>query len=95
MLYTHLPRSEFVSWMAVVDVMLGNSSSGILESATFGTPVVNVGSRQNLRERNPNVIDVQGDVTETCAALELSQKLGRYSPSNLYGDGSVSVQLNF
>ena len=86
-LYTHLPRSEFVSWMAVVDVMLGNSSSGILESATFGTTVVNVGSRQNLRERNPNVIDVQGDVTETCAALELSQKLGRYSPSNLYGDG--------
>ena len=86
-LYTHLPRSEFVSWMAVVDVMLGNSSSGILESATFGTPVVNVGSRQNLRERNSNVIDVKGDVTETCAALDLSQKLGRYSPSNLYGDG--------
>ena len=92
-LYPHLPRSEFVSWMAVVDVMLGNSSSGILEAATFGTPVVNVGSRQNLRERNPNVIDVQGEVTETCAALELSQKLGRYSPSNLYGDGRSGQRI--
>lgn len=86
-LQTHLKRPEFVSWMAAADVMLGNSSSGIIEAASFGTPVVNVGSRQNLRERNVNVTDVPARVGEVRAALEVALRHGRYPRSNLYGDG--------
>lgn len=86
-LQTHLKRAEFVSWMAAADVMLGNSSSGIIEAASFGTPVVNVGTRQNLRERNVNVIDVPVRSSEIHAALEAALKHGRYPRSNLYGDG--------
>ena len=86
-LQTHLKRPEFVSWMAAADVMLGNSSSGIIEAASFGTPVVNVGSRQNLRERNANVTDVPARAGEVRAALEAALKHGRYPRSNLYGDG--------
>lgn len=86
-LQTHLKRPEFVSWMAAADVMLGNSSSGIIEAASFGTPVVNVGSRQNLRERNVNVIDVPARAGEVRAALDAVLKHGRYPRSNLYGDG--------
>ena len=42
-------------------MLAGNSSSGIIEAATFGTPVVNIGDRQRLRERNANVIDVAAE----------------------------------
>ncbi|MEO6363550.1 MAG: UDP-N-acetylglucosamine 2-epimerase, partial [Caldimonas sp.] len=66
---THLPRSVFVSWMACCDLMVGNSSSGIIEAASFGTRVVNVGSRQNLRERNANVVDVDAAPDALRAAL--------------------------
>jgi len=86
-LQTHLKRPEFVSWMAAVDVMLGNSSSGIIEAGSFGTPVVNVGSRQMLRERNENVTDVPANAEDLRAALAAALKNGRYPHSNLYGDG--------
>jgi len=49
---THMERKDYVSWMAAADVMAGNSSSGIIEAASLGLPVVNVGSRQNARERS-------------------------------------------
>ncbi len=92
-LQTHLKRPEFVSWMAAADVMLGNSSSGIIEAATFGTPVVNVGSRQNLRERNANVIDVPAHAGEVRAALDAALKHGRYPCLNLYGDGRAGGRI--
>lgn len=92
-LRTHLKRSEFVSWMSVVDVMIGNSSSGIIESATFGTPVVNVGSRQDFRERNLNVIDVPAFTSEICSALKAALKVGRFPQVNLYGDGRAGARI--
>jgi GDP/UDP-N,N'-diacetylbacillosamine 2-epimerase (hydrolysing) len=92
-LATHLPRPQFVSWMSAVDVMIGNSSSGIIEAATFGTPVVNIGSRQNLRERNANVIDVTTDAAEIGQAIR--QALGRpkFDGRNVYGDGESGPRI--
>ena len=90
---THLPRSEFVSWMASSDVMIGNSSSGIIEAATFGTPVVNIGSRQNLRERNQNIIDVPPLPNQVCAALRDALASGAYPCSNIYGDGQAGKRI--
>jgi GDP/UDP-N,N'-diacetylbacillosamine 2-epimerase (hydrolysing) len=89
----HLNRSEFVAWMAAVDVMLGNSSSGIIEAASFGTPVVNVGSRQNLRERNANVLDVLVHPLNLRSALKASLKNGFYPRRNLYGDGQAGRRI--
>lgn len=86
----HLPRQEFVSWMAACDLMIGNSSSGIIEAGTFGTPVINIGSRQNLRERNPNVIDVSCFDGGLSKAIRFSLGQGRLMPSNLYGDGNAA-----
>jgi len=84
---THLPRPEFVSWMACCDVMVGNSSSGIIEAASFGTPVVNVGIRQNLRERNANVIDAVANREVLIVALNEALAHGKYALKNNYGDG--------
>ncbi|HEY0236344.1 MAG TPA: UDP-N-acetylglucosamine 2-epimerase [Afipia sp.] len=88
----HLPRPEFISWMAAVDVMTGNSSSGIIEAATFGTPVVNIGSRQNLRERNANVADAM-NVGETGTALLRALKGPRFDGRNVYGDGKSGLRI--
>jgi len=90
---THLPRREFVSWMAACDLMVGNSSSGIIEAASFGTPVVNVGIRQNLRERNANVMDVAARRDELVAGVERALAHGRYTLHNVYGDGQTGQRI--
>ncbi len=93
-LATHLPRAEFVAWMALSDVMVGNSSSGIIEAASFGTPVVNVGSRQHLRERNPNVIDVDVDKNAMAVAVAQALRAGRHPAANVYGDGRAGENIH-
>jgi GDP/UDP-N,N'-diacetylbacillosamine 2-epimerase (hydrolysing) len=90
---THLRRQEFVSWMAACDLMIGNSSSGIIEAATFGTPVLNVGLRQNLRERNANVVDVGMDADKLSKAVSDLLRKGRFQPGNVYGDGKAALRI--
>lgn len=90
--YRHLPRSGFLSWMAGVDLMIGNSSAGIIEAASFGTPVINIGSRQALRERNINVHDVSledGDIKGLIGKL-VGEKFPRH---NIYGEGNASQKI--
>jgi GDP/UDP-N,N'-diacetylbacillosamine 2-epimerase (hydrolysing) len=90
---THLARNEFLSWLATADVMVGNSSAGIIEAASFGLPVVNVGSRQNLRERNPNVFDADPRSEALDAALALVMRQGRMAERNVYGDGQTAPRI--
>jgi GDP/UDP-N,N'-diacetylbacillosamine 2-epimerase (hydrolysing) len=90
---THLPRPRFASWMAACDVMIGNSSSGIIEAATFGTPVINIGSRQNLRERNDNVVDVAAEPAALQAAIASALRAGRQPCTNRYGDGQAARRI--
>lgn len=91
--HTHLPRPRFIAWVAACDVMVGNSSSGIIEAATFGTPVVNIGSRQNMRERNANVVDVSVDPQELRAAVASALRAGRLPATNCYGDGRAGERI--
>jgi GDP/UDP-N,N'-diacetylbacillosamine 2-epimerase (hydrolysing) len=90
---THLSREKFISWMAQCDVMIGNSSSGIIEAASFGTPVVNVGSRQNMRETGPNVVTVGIDEPSIGAAIEAALRSPRPSAVNIYGDGHSGERI--
>ena len=89
----HLPRAEFIDWMAAVDVMVGNSSSGIIEAATFGTPVVNVGDRQRGRERSANVRDVPVEHGAIVATLRECLSSGRQPVRNVYGDGHAGARI--
>lgn len=93
-LFTHLPRTAFTEFMAAADVMVGNSSSGIIEAATFGTPVVNIGSRQNLRERNANITDVGVEREDIIAAIAAALSRGRYPARNVYGDGHAGERID-
>lgn len=60
----HIVYEDFLNLMKRADVLVGNSSSGIHEAPSFGLPVVNIGSRQQHRERGKNVIDVGHNLTE-------------------------------
>ncbi len=90
---THLPRASFVSWMSCCDVMVGNSSSGIIEAASFGTPVINLGTRQNMRERNSNVMDVPVETVALMRALRQTALRKDISRPNRYGDGQAGPKI--
>ena len=90
---THMARNEFLSWLAAADVMVGNSSSGIIEAASFGLPVVNVGSRQYLRERNRNIFDVEPHAQAVDAVVAQVLRLGRLPRHNVYGDGQAAQRI--
>lgn len=89
----HLERETYLSALAGADALVGNSSSGIIESASLGTPCLNLGSRQNGRQRNGNVVDCS-DFTPQAIATALMRTLKLRGPyQNLYGDGQTIGRL--
>ncbi len=89
----HLPRKKFISWLAAADVMIGNSSSGIIESASFSLPTVNIGSRQKERERNDNVIDTLTNTDDIKNGINSALKLTGKNFTNIYGDGKSGEKI--
>ncbi|MHB8799689.1 MAG: UDP-N-acetylglucosamine 2-epimerase [Thermoanaerobaculia bacterium] len=87
----------YFSALARASAMVGNSSSGIVEAASFRLPVVNVGRRQEGRERGANVIDVPCDSASIRAAIErataeaFSRSLDGLA--NPFGDGTASSRI--
>ena len=79
--------------MAKCDFMIGNSSAGIIEAASFNTPVINLGSRQNLRERSLNVVDVPLERAPILDAIAAVLKAGRQTVVNVYGDGAAAQRI--
>ncbi|HWI81357.1 UDP-N-acetylglucosamine 2-epimerase [Ramlibacter sp.] len=90
---THMPRALFASALRHCAALAGNSSAGIIEAATFGTPVVNVGDRQRLRERNPNVTDAVPDAAAIEAALRGAVAHGKWPCDNRWGDGRAGERI--
>lgn len=60
-IYPSLPHQDYLGLMRVASVLVGNSSSGIIEAPSFHLPVVNIGTRQQGRERSINIIDAAYD----------------------------------
>ncbi|MBA3771742.1 MAG: UDP-N-acetylglucosamine 2-epimerase (hydrolyzing) [Ramlibacter sp.] len=89
----HLPRPLFAAALRHCEVLAGNSSAGIIEAATFGTPVVNIGERQRLRERNANVIDVPAERVPIESGLRAALNHGRWPCDNLWGDGHAGERI--
>ncbi|MGA2418374.1 MAG: UDP-N-acetylglucosamine 2-epimerase [Candidatus Staskawiczbacteria bacterium] len=69
-IYKNIPRVDYLSLLKITDVMVGNSSSGIVEAPSFHLPVVNIGSRQTGRERAKNIIDVDYKKEQIKKAIE-------------------------
>ena len=89
---------RYLSLMKHVSVMVGNSSSGIIEAPSFELPVVNIGERQMGRIRAQNVIDVHecnkkniADAIGKALSKEFRNSLrGMHNP---YGDGNASEKI--
>jgi len=75
-----LPYSEWLNLLADADVLVGNSSCGIREAALYGTPVVDIGSRQQGREALGKVVHVPHDREAIRQAVDQAVKGGRHRP---------------
>lgn len=96
--FNSLPHREYLGLMKATSVMVGNSSSGIIEAPSLGLPAVNIGIRQERRERGKNVIDVGHNKQEITKAIEkaLTDKefLGEVKRcESPYGDGKASQRI--
>lgn len=91
--FKSLPIELYAPLVANAAVLVGNSSSGIREAAFLGTPTVNIGSRQNGRERGHNVVDVGYDAAEIVAAVRRQMARGRFEADHLYGDGHAAEKI--
>jgi UDP-hydrolysing UDP-N-acetyl-D-glucosamine 2-epimerase len=87
----------YFSLMALAAAMVGNSSSGLIEAASFELPVLNVGSRQAGRVRARNVIDVEPDAGAIAAglgrALDADFRAALRGLANPYGDGHAAERI--
>lgn len=92
MVYNSLPRSEYLQLLEHAVCIVGNSSSGLLEAPSFGTPCVNIGNRQIDRHRGPNVIDVGYETEEIIGGLRQAEQMD-HTPSNEYGDGRSAPRI--
>jgi UDP-hydrolysing UDP-N-acetyl-D-glucosamine 2-epimerase len=95
--FVNLEPLVYWSLLPHVEFLLGNSSSGIIEAASFALPAVNVGIRQQGRERGRNVLDAEADAASildrirTARSEEFRQSLK--GMTNLYGDGCASQRI--
>jgi UDP-hydrolysing UDP-N-acetyl-D-glucosamine 2-epimerase len=92
--FTNLDSVTYLSLLRQVDVLIGNSSSGIMETASFSLPTVNVGLRQQGRERARNILDADAHSTSILEAVSKARSaefrgslLGMINP---YGEGFAS-----
>ena len=69
--YENIERHDFLGLLNIADVMVGNSSSGLIEAPSFDLPVVNVGDRQSGRQRAKNVIQVSHDKKKIKEAIRM------------------------
>ena len=91
-----LPREEYVALLAGASVLVGNSSSGIIEAPMLRVPAVNVGDRQRGRVRGDNVIDVPSDresVRRATQAAATAEFRGRLSGRSPYGSGGAAPEI--
>lgn len=96
--YKSLPRDEYLGLMRIAGVMVGNSSSGIIEAPSFGLPVVNIGRRQAGRQRAENIIDVDYDKKEIIKAIQYALEDEEFREKaknckNFYGDGKAGTRI--
>lgn len=91
--YRNFEIDDYINLISNCACLVGNSSSGLRESAYLGTPSVNIGTRQQGRERADNVISVSYEAKEIECAIRKQLKNGRYTSSNLYGDGAAAIKI--
>uniref|UniRef100_A0A8C1QYA2 Bifunctional UDP-N-acetylglucosamine 2-epimerase/N-acetylmannosamine kinase n=1 Tax=Cyprinus carpio TaxID=7962 RepID=A0A8C1QYA2_CYPCA len=90
----HVPFDQFIQLVSHAGCMIGNSSCGVREAGAFGTPVINLGTRQTGRETGENVLHVRDADTHNKIYHALELQFGkRYPCSKIYGDGNAVQRI--
>jgi len=96
-IFVNLDAVTYWSLLRCVEVMVGNSSSGIMETASFAVPTVNVGLRQRGRERARNVLDAEPEKDAILARIAEARserfRAGLVGMTNPYGDGNAAERI--
>ncbi|WP_085906811.1 UDP-N-acetylglucosamine 2-epimerase [Kiloniella majae] len=91
--FKNLPIATYIRLMSKTACLVGNSSSGLRDGAYIGTPVVNIGTRQQARERAHNVVDADNTVESIEAGIRKQISNGHYQSADTYGTGNAGVQI--
>ena len=94
-MFRNLPRCDYLGMLKNCGVLVGNSSSGLIEGSYFGIPVINIGIRQTNRERGRNVLDVKNNsVISIKRAIEKALKKKPMKFNNkIFGNGKASFKI--
>lgn len=91
--FKNMAPTDFLRLLYKCRCLVGNSSVGIRECAYLGVPVVNIGTRQNGRDRGSNVLDVNYNRKDIIAAIKRQTGNGRYASNPIYGTGKAGHRI--
>ncbi|MBM3777174.1 MAG: UDP-N-acetylglucosamine 2-epimerase (hydrolyzing) [Acidimicrobiia bacterium] len=91
--YKNFPVELYTRLMRRAACLVGNSSAPIREGAFLGTPAVNIGTRQQGRERGANVVDVPHERARIVEAVRAQVAHGPYPSEHIYGDGQAGSRI--
>lgn len=91
--FKNLPPEDFLRLVDQSQCVVGNSSVGIRECSYMGVPAVNIGSRQDGRDRGCNVVDVPYEADAITCAIQSQIRAGRLPRDPLYGDGRAGRRI--
>ncbi len=91
--FKNMSSEDFLKLINNSKCLVGNSSVGIREASFLGVPTVNIGDRQESRDRGSNVIDVKYDHKEIEDAIIKQLRIGKYQSDPLYGDGYAGEKI--
>jgi GDP/UDP-N,N'-diacetylbacillosamine 2-epimerase (hydrolysing) len=96
--FRSIAHENFLGLMKLASVMIGNSSSGIIEAPSFGLSVINIGPRQKGRQRAENVVDVDYDKEEIKTAIQKALYDEKFKEKvknvkNFYGDRKAGMKI--
>ncbi|PWG04279.1 UDP-N-acetylglucosamine 2-epimerase [Polaribacter aquimarinus] len=91
--FKNMEPKDFLKLLINSKCLIGNSSVGVRECSYLGVPTVNIGSRQNKRQRGSNIIDVEYDKTEIINAIQNRLNAKDIVSESIYGDGNSGNKI--
>jgi len=94
-LYKSIPRRDYLGMLKYGGILVGNSSSGIIEAGYFNIPVVNIGIRQESRESGNNVINTNNTPNSIMTGIKkaFNLKNKKFRMNKIYGNGKSSEKI--
>lgn len=91
--FTSMGQLRYLSALQYVDMMIGNSSSGIIEMPHFNKPTVNIGNRQKGRVMANSIINCNADTNSILKAIEKALATKKLKAEKLYGNGTAATKI--